>query len=379
MVFGLRHPDTRGVRSSKVREDIRRACRSARDPVALHREVAALLPGAVPFDRWCGLVVDPSTLLSTGGYHAEGLPAPVLPRLLEIEAGEPDFNALPDLARSGSAVSTIDRATGGDPARSVRYRDVLEPSGLGRELRALLREGRTAWGGLVLLRESQAPDFSDAEVGVVADVATDLARGIRRCLLLSELEHRDSPDVPGMAVLELDDDDVRAGVVSAAARRWLADIHDGALSETDLPVAAAAVAMRARTSAGHPVSMRLRSRSGRWLTLHAEVVEPGPPALVSLVVEPTRPHELAEVIAAAYGLSAREREVARLALTGHSNKEIAEALWLSPWTVQDHLKKVFVKLGVSGRAEMTARMFFDQYLPRMSTGTPLGGDGWFVG
>ena len=364
--------------STQVREAIRRACRTATDPVGLHRDAARLLPRVVPFDRWCGLVLDPATALNTGGYHEEGLPPEVMPRLIEIEAGEPDVNNLPALSRSRTGVSTVHRATRDHPVRSVRYRDVLEPAGLGRELRAVLRDRGTPWGGLVLLRETGAADFTDAELAFVAGVSADLARGIRRCLLLSELSHRDAQHVPGMALLRLAGDDVRAEVVSAAARHWLAEVPDGPFGATGLPVAAVSLAMTARTSPDSSVATRLRTRSGRWLTLHAEVVDDGPPVRVSLLVEPTRPHELAEVIAAAYGLSEREREVARLVVSGHSTKEIAEALWLSPWTVQDHLKNIFGKLGVGSRAELTSRLFFDQYLPRMVGGQPLGGDGWFV-
>lgn len=363
---------------ARVREDVRRACRTATDPIALHRRAAELLQGAVRFDRWCGLVVDPATLLATGGYHEEGLPAQVMPRLLDIEAGATDVNSLPALARSGSGISTLHRATDGDCSASVRYRDVLVPSGLGPEMRALLRDRSSAWGALVLLRGADEADFTGPDLAFVADVATDLARGLRRCLLLSELRHRDADDVPGMALLELDGEDVHADTVTAAARRWLGDVQDGEMAGSGLPVAVGALAMRARAHPGAPVATRLRSRPGRWLTLHAELLEPGPPARVSVIIEPTRPHELAEVIVAAYGLSQRERDVARLAVSGHSTREIAQALWLSPWTVQDHLKKAFAKLGVNSRAEMTSRLFFDQYVPRMRDGAVLGADGWYI-
>jgi DNA-binding NarL/FixJ family response regulator len=48
-------------------------------------------------------------------------------------------------------------------------------------------------------------------------------------------------------------------------------------------------------------------------------------------------------------LSPREEEVARLAARGQTNREIAEALVLSPRTVQDHLAKAMRKLGVESR------------------------------
>ncbi|WP_234328874.1 helix-turn-helix domain-containing protein [Streptomyces sp. NRRL WC-3723] len=53
------------------------------------------------------------------------------------------------------------------------------------------------------------------------------------------------------------------------------------------------------------------------------------------------------------GGSHRERSrVARLAQSGFTNPEIGARLFLSPHTVEWHLRKVFAKLGTSSRKEI---------------------------
>jgi ATP/maltotriose-dependent transcriptional regulator MalT len=58
------------------------------------------------------------------------------------------------------------------------------------------------------------------------------------------------------------------------------------------------------------------------------------------------------VVASGGVLTAREREIAVLAATGLSSKDIAGRLVVSVRTVDNHLQRVYAKLGVTGRDEL---------------------------
>jgi DNA-binding CsgD family transcriptional regulator len=53
-------------------------------------------------------------------------------------------------------------------------------------------------------------------------------------------------------------------------------------------------------------------------------------------------------------LTAREREIAGLVAGGRSNKQVASALFLSEKTVEANLSRIYAKLGVRSRTELSA-------------------------
>lgn len=55
-----------------------------------------------------------------------------------------------------------------------------------------------------------------------------------------------------------------------------------------------------------------------------------------------------------FGLTPREQDVHRLVAAGHSNRRIAEELYISPKTASVHVSNILAKLGVAGRGEAAA-------------------------
>jgi DNA-binding NarL/FixJ family response regulator len=87
--------------------------------------------------------------------------------------------------------------------------------------------------------------------------------------------------------------------------------------------------------------------AGRSLLLDAAVAE-----AFAVLTEPTD----APTPCSAHGLelTAREQDVLRLLVLGRTDREIADALFISPRTAQGHVARLFDKLGVNTRTAAVA-------------------------
>jgi DNA-binding CsgD family transcriptional regulator len=354
----------------RVRGDLDKLVHRGLDLHGLSRAANRVLARAVPFEGACLLAMDPATLLPTAEVVENGLPTAVMHRLTEIEMREPDYNKFTTLARGRQPAASLCFTTGGDLYRSRRHRELHRPNGFEDELRVVLSDGTGTWGALTLLREIGRPHFTPTDIRFVASLAGRLAEGLRRAALISTIGNPNGGDT-GLLVLAADG---TVEMSNTAAIGWLEELGVADPSITGLPPVIRAIAGRAQAIAAdrnglRPALARIGTRAGRWATVRGSLLGEGLDARVAVLIEAAQPPELAPLIADAYGLTDRERQVTELVAQGLTTSQISASLHLSPYTVQDHLKAIFDKSGTNTRGDLVARIFFGHYLPQLTTGT----------
>jgi DNA-binding CsgD family transcriptional regulator len=362
---------------ARTEREIAELCRGGLDKNAFCRSVGERLAGAVQFDGSCWHTIDPATLLITS-HLTENIPEVNFPLLAQNEYVADDVNTFASLAHGRRRVGTLHAATAGKPERSSRHRELLSPRGLDAELRASFVSRSSCWGSLILVREVGRPDFAREERELLSRLSPHIAEGLRRALLMSAA--RSSARAAGPGLLLLDRDGSLESLTPAAAV-WLDELSElGSDSGTSpLPpvvLAVPAAAVDARATA-EPARTHVRTAGGRWLALDAACLLGSSAGQVSVVIAPAQPSETAAFVLRAYGLSAREREVARLVLLGRSTPHVSAALFVSPNTVQDHLKSIFDKVGVRSRKELVGHIFFERYLQQVTDAAQPGPTGFF--
>ncbi len=357
--------------TAEVHRSIVELCRSGLDSVALRRAVIGQLRRVIAFDACCLGMIDPGTLLITSEV-SEGIPDHSFSLAAENEYLVEDVYKFRQLARSDQRYGILSEGTHGDLQRSHRYQSVMPTVGATHELRAAFVADRACWGGVTLFRRPESPDFSRAEGQFLAQLSAPLAEGFR----LAVRQERSSVvvDQHGPGLILLGDDGV-VQAINGAAHAWLDELCESRRRWDNgwLPAPIHEVAMRARLIAqqGETASLqahlRVRTRTGHWLTVHGSHLTGSDQRMVqtAIILEMAPASEIAQVLMLAYAFTVREREVVKLVLQGLSSIEMAQALHVSSHTVQDHLKAIFTKVGVRSRGELVAKMLGDHYLPHI--------------
>lgn len=368
-----------GVVVGRARSDLDVISRAGLPLLRFMDEAAAAMAAVVPFIAGCFSTVDPATAMISSTLKLGDIRGRNESDVhwAQIEYGGDDPTAFTAMLATGRIAVGVAHETSGDVERSVRMSDLLLPRfDYHDEARVLLSDRGGAWGSLSVFRGGDDPAFSAGELSFLETVAPALTRGIRAGLLTQM--HTTAPHANrGPAVIVVDAHD-RIAQSSPGAQEHLRRMTEVPNAADPLLIVQALVAGARRFARGEADRMprvRARTADGVWIVLHAAPLGGAGDRAGDVVVtiEEARPQEVIDLVAAAFGLTMRERDVVEVLLTGADTREIAAALHVSPYTVQDHLKSIFDKAGVASRRELVARVYFDQYATRI--GAPLGTDG----
>jgi len=320
------------------------------DPEQARRAAIEELRRAVGFDRWCWPLTDPASGLSMSGIGEFDF-FPSLPRMVALEE-QGDITSKPHLVVGAQPSITLSGATRGDLTRSRRWRECLRPYGIGDELMTACRDRHGCWGSVELMRDAGDRPFGEDDARLLHDLAPVLGAMLRRALAHSwrASSARCEAKIPGTLIL---DRELRTEGRTASVGEWLADLPT--VAEL-LPTALYEIAARALTPPdafhGLPTRVRVRAQSGNWSVIEGAKLEGGEPGRVAITIRAGSGDEVFDLMCKAHDLTPRERELVGLMRRGFATRQLAEALRISAYTIQDHLKAIFAKTGIRSRREL---------------------------
>ncbi|HEY4277668.1 MAG TPA: helix-turn-helix transcriptional regulator [Conexibacter sp.] len=329
-------------------EAVERIARSSLPEGDLMLEVGERVRQVVPFDSAGMLLLDPDTFLPLR-LDELGWRSPTLPMLLaRNERLSRDVHKWRELASRRAPIATLS-SLGARASASERRTEILDPMGIGDELRVVARHDRTSFGAACLFRGVDARAFDDDEIAFVREAAAVLAGGLKRAL--SRRAAASAARAPGVILL---DRELAVASMTAQAQHW-----QQLLTEQSM-IAVRAVAMLARHRADGEAApqARIRLRDGAWLTARAASLDgtDDRASLTAVTLAPSDGSDLCQLLLRVHGLTAREREVASLMISGLPTKAVATRMSISLHTLRSHLKRIFARVGVRSQAELIAAL-----------------------
>ncbi|WIG97209.1 helix-turn-helix transcriptional regulator [Myxococcus sp. SDU36] len=290
-------------------------------------------------------------------WHVPGPPIPILEEYAGVV--EHDFLRAPILARPGVPICDTQLLSRGEYERTLIYQRSLELEPCLEHILAVLLPIRPGLvGALAFYRHERSP-FSSQSITALSSLTRHMAGTLGTChdyhdltartqVLQESYQRKDS----AFLVLEPPTHEVsRSSHATALLERWFtpSDFHASGLPRVLKEQLDALIRMDADSRVGknlwvinHPDGYR----TCRFVELPAG---DGPRQWALLLSE--LPHSIPLPLDMQRALTPRELDIARGVLRNWSNGQIADELNISGQTVKAHVRNLFDKLGVDGRAD----------------------------
>lgn len=200
--------------------------------------------------------------------------------------------------------------------------------------------------GLTMLLESE-PDVTVVGEAQDGEAAVDMARNLQPDVVVMDIR---MPVMSGVEATEiLTSDDFLNGVENVPSVLVLTTFGDDEAVRAALRSGASGFILKSSAPKGLGDAVRSLAGGAGWLD---------PAVTRGLLVDfAGRPDARLPTTKEMERLTAREREVLAVAAHGLNNAQIAAHLFLSEATVKTHLHRVFLKLGITDRAQAVAAAY----------------------
>lgn len=323
-------------------------CERIDDARDLRLSLLEELRRVVHFDAFAWLLTDPAS--EVGSAPIADVPClPELPKLIRLKYA----TAVNRWTQRASAVQRLHDVTDGRLDDSLIWRELLADYEVSDVASVVFRDRFGCWAFLDLWRCGGV--FSDDEARILADHVDDITASLRRCVLRTFAPSDGSRRGAAGPIILVLSDQLEVRVQTPETEGYLRALVPPDDGRSPIPagaynVAAQLLANELGIDDNQPIA-RVHLDRGEWLTLRAARIGDD----IAVSIERASSAERVDLFGRSAGLTPRESELLGLLATGADTRAIASQMFVSQHTVQDHLKAIFAKTGVSSRRDLLAR------------------------
>ncbi|MGF9856780.1 helix-turn-helix transcriptional regulator [Priestia endophytica] len=320
------------------------------------QRVITLLRQELSFQAYCLSAVDPHALLSIGAVTEHNIES-IHHQIFKNEYLQQDVNHYARLFHEERRAAVLSEQKEEQLKKSYRYTSILKPAVFKDELRAVLVYKNQCFGYLTLFKKEE--HFQSEEKKLIENLSSSIGRG------LQTFYHLFLEPVPLQPKMLLFSPDLKLISYTKTGIKMLDALRASESLEGDkLPKSIQALCYRTLGSEEGSAHTLLALQKYGFLTLSSFLlIKDKEDFNIAINIAQASPTDILTINKKYYHLSKRESNILDYLIKGSSTKEIANDLFLSPYTVQDHLKSIFLKTGVSTRRELVFKLFTRYTIP----------------
>ncbi|WP_078060130.1 helix-turn-helix transcriptional regulator [Gracilibacillus timonensis] len=327
-----------------------------KDSYLYREQMILLLQKQISFDAYCCTVVNPTTLTTVGAITECSLES-IHQDILAAEYDKEDVHLYQDLVESNVKSARLSDTFGKQKSR--RFTDILSPRQISDELRVTLMDKGKCFGFLTLFKKEEKSYFTDQEVLLLEGLSLIMGKALRDYFYI-ELEKHSKSSYMGSGVIILDQY-LTLQSTNEAGKQYITLLQEFERSKNlhRLPKSLQAICAKLSAQDEKSFSVFIPLADKIVLVASASFLRSGAShkTMIAITIDKASPKEMFGHLMETYALTAREKQVVTSCIQGASTKEIANQFKISYYTVQDHLKGIFYKVGVQTRNELVWKLF----------------------